>query len=268
MQCSLLTIQSMPVDTIKSRSMLYSSLICHFTLKCITICFFMETRASNSSCSNVMTLPTSDWLICLEGGTSITRAAILGMWKGLKLYSDRTESLFLSVIFFSVTWSHSPPKSDAAIKRFTLFFIPVQRKLYLSSYSEKDDTSENKATDRLKAYRHHLASSSAYCKFFVNLISINLSFIKCTVNAQCCILQWLPMQSFPEFYNPGPYHDSWSTKVSYSSRYILCLLRAVSLLLLFVCNWLTGYIPKFENIIYGLTSSFLSAKMLLLLYQH
>ncbi len=39
--------------------------------------------------------------------------------------SDRTEFLFLSVMFFSVTWSHSPPKSDtkAAIKRFTVFFL-------------------------------------------------------------------------------------------------------------------------------------------------
>lgn len=146
-----------------------------------------------------MTLAMSDLLFCLEGGTSITRAAILGMWKGLKLYSDSTEFLFLSVMFFSVTWSHSPPKSDAAIKMFTLFFILVQRKLCLWPYSEKDDTSENKTTDRLKAYRHYLASSSAYCKFSVYFIFIHLSFIKCTVMhnvAYCSHYQCSAFQCF------------------------------------------------------------------------
>lgn len=118
-----------------------------------------------------MTLPTAEWLFCLEGGTSISCHTER---KGLMFYSDSSSSwVWCSLV------SHSSSKNIAALNIFTL--TSVKRKLYGWQYTEKDDTSENKTTNRLKVYRHYLALLSVHCKFCVYLIYITLSFIKCTV---------------------------------------------------------------------------------------
>ncbi len=41
----------------------------HMCERLLTLTVFMETRASNSSCSDTRTLATGNWLFYLEGGT-------------------------------------------------------------------------------------------------------------------------------------------------------------------------------------------------------
>ncbi len=63
----------------------------------------IETRTSNCSCSDALTLLISDWLFCSEGGASFDRVAILS----LAFFSIRVTCLRYSIVLDTHTHTHT-----------------------------------------------------------------------------------------------------------------------------------------------------------------